>query len=784
MIKQRLFTGSAFAILIAASAPSSAFAQSAIDRITDEIIVTATKKTNAENVQDVPIAITAFNADTLDALNVTDIESLSFSAPNVSLDDIGTARGTANFSIRGLGINSSIPSIDPTVGVFVDGVYLGVNNAVVTDLFDLDSIEVLRGPQGLLFGRNTTGGAVLINTGNPTDEFEYSARIATEAPIDSGRGGLNSYVQGVVSGPIIEGKLNGKIGAFYNNDAGYFKNLATGNNIGKADTYIIRGALDWMPTDRLSNLTKLEYFDSSGNGPAGQNRGIFDRNSFDLAVDEEGDYSTEAITFSNKTEYDVDFGNGTITNIFGYRDLSLTSVGDIDSTPAFIFHSTTEMEQDQISNELRYAGSFTGIDVTAGLYYFDQSSAYTEIRNLPPLSPLTFYGGGRQNHTVYGAFAQGDFPITETITATVGLRYSKEEKDGDVTFIRPRGECSVVAETCPTSGNNALLAAVSGGAIQEPNGFSDSNSWENLTPKFGLQFTPNDDMQVYGSYTKGFRSGGYNFRITDVPLYFTQLGLTGQPSFDEEEVDAYELGFKSEFMDGIFQLNGAFFVTEISDMQREVNISGGPASVNQFILNTADASISGVEFDGRARVTDNILLTANLGYVNASYDDVRFDISNDGQLNAADLALDLPRVPELNYGFGIVHTAELGDMGDLTSTLNFQHRDRAAYTDSNLGWLNAVDMVNANISWDTPMEGVSVSIFGKNLLDEVQAGGDTQLSFGAGLTQALTGGAPLPEGGSNRGTGVVSPFADNPTVGTFSPLKKGRRLGIELTIRG
>lgn len=136
---------------------------------TNVIVVTGTKTQNAEDVQDVPLAVTAFNADSLEALKVRDVQGLTYSAPNVSLDQVGTSRGTANFSIRGLGINSSIPSIDPTVGVFVDGVYLGFNGGVVFDLFDLESVEILRGPQGILFGRNTTGGAVLINTGNPTD---------------------------------------------------------------------------------------------------------------------------------------------------------------------------------------------------------------------------------------------------------------------------------------------------------------------------------------------------------------------------------------------------------------------------------------------------------------------------------------------------------------------------------------------------------------------------------------------------------------------------------------
>ena len=159
------------------------------------IVVTGTKTKDPEDVQDVALAVTAFNADTLEAFKVRDVQGLTFSAPNVSLDQIGTSRGQANFSIRGLGINSSIPSIDPTVGVFVDGVYLGTNGGVVFDLFDLESVEILRGPQGVLFGRNVTGGAVLINTGNPTEDFRGKFRAAVDGPLlDGGRGGANYTV--------------------------------------------------------------------------------------------------------------------------------------------------------------------------------------------------------------------------------------------------------------------------------------------------------------------------------------------------------------------------------------------------------------------------------------------------------------------------------------------------------------------------------------------------------------------------------------------------------------
>ena len=193
----------------------------------ETIVVTATKKANAENVQEVPIAITAYGEAQLDALKVRDLQSLTYSVPNVSFDDAGTTRGVANFSIRGLGINSTIPSIDPTVGVFVDGMYLGIAAGVVFDIFDLESIEVLRGPQGILFGRNVTGGAVLLNTKKPSDEFNINFKSSAESGL-RGTGG-NYYAMGSVSGPITE-TLSAKIAAYYNKDDGWHERYLGGGS--------------------------------------------------------------------------------------------------------------------------------------------------------------------------------------------------------------------------------------------------------------------------------------------------------------------------------------------------------------------------------------------------------------------------------------------------------------------------------------------------------------------------------------------------------------------------
>ncbi len=738
--------------------------ESAVSRVLNKVTVSATKKSDVEDVQTVPVSVTAFNEDTLDALKVRDLESLSYSSPNVSLDDVGTARGTANFAIRGLGVNSSIPSIDPAVGVFVDGVYIGINNGVVMDLFDLESIEVLRGPQGLLFGRNTTGGAVLINTGNPTDEFSAKARIAVEGPVDDDRGGINTYVQGTMSGPLVEDKLNGKVSVYFNGDNGYFKNLYNGENQGEAETYLIRGALEWMPTDRLTMLGKLEYQDADSGGPAAQNGGVYERDTFDFAIDNPGFSEAETTLGSLRTDYDVDFGDGTITNILGYRKLDSYSGTDIDALPVTLFDSLAELSQEQISDELRYAGSFENFDLTTGVYYFNQDVAYTEIRMLLGNS---FYGGGSQEHTVLGAFGQVDYNFTEDFVGIFGLRWSKEDKDADITYIRPRPACSVVDETCPTTGTNPAIPG-------EPNGFSDDDSWTNWTPRIGFQYFYGNATQFYGNYTKGFRSGGYNFRITNPTAFEALFPPSESRAFDEEEVDSYELGVKYETDDRKGQLNAAVFLTDISDMQREINLSDPESGIVQNILNTADAEILGLELEGRYAITDNFLVTANIGLIDAEYTDAIYDISGDGVVDDEDLSLALPRVPETTYGVGFIYDHDLGDKGTVVARANYQYKDQFAYTDNNFGWIPDYQALSANVTWNTPYTGLALSLYGNNLLDEVTAGNNTQIPFGGDF-------AGVTPGGENLSNGVNAPFDPYPAAGSFNPLKKGRVVGVELT---
>ena len=698
-------------------------AQSASDAFLEEIIVTATKRTGGISVQDAGVAITAYGENQIDAMYLRDLKAIGFSAPNVQLEDIGTSRGTANFSIRGLGINSSIPSIDPTVGVFVDGMYLGLNAGVVFDTFDLEGIEVLRGPQGLLFGRNVTGGAVLLRTSRPADEFTFKGKVAFET-------GSNNYVSAVLSGPLND-TVKAKFAAYVNDDGGWFENLANGNdNFGEANTTMVRGAIDWTPTDNFNLIVRVEYGQSDGDGPASQNGGLFATDSFDFAVDEEGFYDNEWNQIVAEATIDVAFGEGQIVNILGYRDYESETLGDIDATPSDLFHAPARTIHDQISNELRYNGTFGKAYVTAGIYLFSQEVDYREQRDLlraTPAPPPSFVGGGVQEQDTFGTFAHVDYSLTDELTLNIGARYTVEEKDARIATI------FVPAAT----GSGCTLAT---GCTNFD--FVDKDKWNSLTPKIGLQFTPDDDTQLYGFWTKGFRSGGYNLRHTSL--------TDPNQGFDQEEQNTFEIGLKKDFYDGKIRLNLAAFHNQIDDLQREVNLPSAAAGVVQLIRNTADATITGGEIEFDWAISDSLFLKVSGGYVDGSYDAVRFDLNGDGLVDAADLALDLPRLANLSYGAQLFYDQELS-FGTFRAQIGGNRRDPSAYTDNNRGQLRAADMFEASVSLSLKEDSLNLSIFGRNLKDEATIGGDTQLPFFPGAT--------------------------------FSPLNKGRTYGVEVQYR-
>jgi iron complex outermembrane receptor protein len=692
----------------------------------EEVTVTATKKDHAENVQDVPLAVTAYGADQLEALNFKNLTSLSYTMPNVQLENIGTTAATANFSIRGLGINSSIPSIDPTVGVFVDGVYMGINAGVLFDSFDVEGIEVLRGPQGVLFGRNVTGGAVLLRTKTPGDTFEMNGRVAAET-------GPNYIADLSISGPIIEGVLSAKLAAYHNDDAGWLENELDGSRFGEARQTIVRPALRWTPSDTLELILRLEHGEADGDGPAGQNHALFARDSFDFAIDEKGFNDSEWNQAFLETRLDVGFGDGSITNILGWREYESTGLDDIDSTPALSFHAGFLTDQDQISDELRYAGTFGPAQVTTGLYYFQQDLLYLE-RRLLANGLVDRTGGGDGDFSTSGAFAAVDWALSESFKLNFGVRYTREKKEAAVSTVRAGGG-SIPDRTIAAN-------------------FTDSEQWDDVSPRVGFQWLPAEDAQLYAYWAKGFRSGGYNFRNTDP-------GVAPGP-FDAEDQSSFELGWKQDFADGRVRINAAAFYNKVEQIQREINTPGA-LGVTQVIRNVGDAIIQGGELEARMRVTEGLTFALQAGYTDGEYDSIAFDLTGDGVIDAADLALELPRLSPWTYGASIFHDLQLGSFGELSSQVHFNHRDASFYTDNNRGTLNAADILNVNLTLAPASVPVTFTVYATNLLDEVTFGGDTQLpnspAFGGGVPP---GSRPPP---------------------TFSPLNKGRVIGAEMRLR-
>ncbi|WP_444943786.1 TonB-dependent receptor [Microbulbifer sp. ZKSA006] len=747
-----LLSACSVATLWLASGISPSYAaEGAVGTLMEEVQVTARKRADAELLQDVPVAATAYSGDQLEALQTRDLQSLSFKMPNVQLEDVGTVKNTANFTVRGLGVNSSIPSIDPTVGVFVDGMYLGVNAGVVTDLFDLEGIEVLRGPQGLLFGRNVTGGAVVVKTARPTDEFSTRFKVSTTDNLDM-------VAAGSINGAISE-DVNGRLTVYYNDDRGWFENVATGNdNAGASDSWFIRPSFSVQLNETAELIVRMEHGRMDSDGVVAQNRGsealVVDtgtgydiypsatqiaeaygilnwdnsEDSFEVAQDEEGyqkDEWSQIITEFNK---DVEFGNGTITNILAWRTYEAQGLADVDSLPIVGFHADSNVEQSQLSNELRYAGRFGRTAITSGVYWFSQDVTYLENRLLAG-GLFDWTGGGEQDHSTYGIFTQADIDLNEAWVLTLGGRYSQEEKDVKI--------ASIPLNTCTLDGCSQY-------------DFTDSESWNAFTPKVGLQWTVSDETQLYTFWTKGFRSGGYNLR--NAGLDPTQPPLTPyEPqATDQEEQNSFEIGAKVDWFNGRLRTNMAVFHNSIDDMQREENMPDAASGVAQIIRNTADATIRGAELEAMAALSENLLLTFNVGYVDGDYDKVLGDLNGDGVVDDVDLGLEIPRLAPWTYGVGVVHDLSLGSYGNLTSRINFNHRDEAPYSDDNRGMLSEVEMLDFSIGYTSDSGQYTLSVFGKNMLDEVTEGNDTQLPVNLG------------------GIGA-----------SFTPLNKGRVMGVE-----
>ena len=697
----------------------------------EEILVTARKKSVQESAQNVPVTLTAVTGEQLESRKTRDLSELGKAIPNVALDESGSIRSVANFSIRGLGINTSMPTLESSTGVFVDGMYLASNSGVVLDLFDLDGVEILRGPQGTLFGKNVTGGAVLMRNRAPTKSFEGSIKASVET-------GPEYKVAGYVSGPLSD-TVSARLSAYYNKDTGWFTNDIDGSNYGETTTWIVRPSIKWEPTDSFNIILRGEAGKLFGEAFPTQNRAFFDRHSFDFAIDLLNPSRVRWNMITSEANLDVAFGNGTITNVAGWRRVRHFNDTDTEGAPGVGFHAIQDFTTEHYSDELRYAGRFFDrLDLTAGLYYFHSNVSTFEVRRIKPLNGAPRGYGGRQSYDAYAVFAQGDFDVTDQLSLTLGARQAWDKKHADIAQFQAAGStCDEVTRIC-TFTNPDL-----------------SDSWKSFSPKVGLRYQPRDHMQFYGSWSKGYRAGGYNVRITSP---FQSL------SFDQESTSAFEVGGKIDWFDRRLRTNFAVFSNKIKNLIRDVNIPSAGAALVVDTRNTADATIKGAEFEVEARVGQRLKLSTFLGYLHGKYDNVRFSLidlpgETPGTINQADRDLKLLRLSPWSLGAGFTHELPLSDDISITSLANFSYRDTAFANDANTLTLNKIYNLDASLNLEFKRYDLTLTVFGRNILNRAYQG--TVAALPASVQP------PLPPG----------------AIGTYSALSEGRSIGIEAVVK-
>ena len=699
----------------------------------DDIVVTARKRAEGERLQDVPLAVTALSGDLIEDRQIIDIQQIAELTPNVQMSEIGATAGTANLSIRGMGLTGALPTLESPVGVFVDGVYLASPQGSIFDLFDLDGLEVLRGPQGTLFGKNVTGGAVLIRSRAPSRTWEVRGRAGIETGPE--------YSAGLsVSGPISE-TLSFRATGQYRNDRGFFRNDFDGEPYGKEENILFRGSLLWEPTPDVSLTVRFEHGETDARNTPVQNYAFQGRNSFDINVDPAGSFTTqnwEQVT----AELNIDIGPGTLTNVFGYRNQLTHTFYDSDGTPFRGLYLEFYAPAKQISNELRYAASIGRLDFTVGAYYFHSSLGLFEARYLNSIGggfvPRGY--GARQKADTYAVFAQGDYKITEDLILTLGARYSHDPKRANIgLFDATMDTCDIVARQCTYA-------------------FPDQHdSWNSFTPKVGLQYRLNEDFQVYGSWTRAYRAGGYTSRMTS---------LAQSVSFDQESVSAFEIGQKADLFNRRLRINTSLFYNDYTDLIRTVQ-APGPGGVVSDTRNTADATIWGFEGEMQAAITERFSINAFVGYLHGKYDKILFGLRDEpgeipGTINDTDYNLKLPRLSPWSYGVGIAYAMPLTDQWDLRSRVNYSYRDAAFGDDANRVRLNSFHSLDAAITAQMDEGRFALTLYGRNILKEAYAG------FGAVLSPAFTG--PIPAGAS---------AADN--IAAFP--SEGRVIGVEASFK-
>ena len=638
------------AMVLAAGTLSLPLAPLSLAQSLEEVIVTAQKR--AESAQDVPISITAISGEQLAISGAANLESLSDSIPNV---DISDSPGVNRVVIRGLGSGTGNVGFEQSVGLFVDGIYASRAALFQAPFLDLERVEVLKGPQGVLFGKNSVAGALSLISNRPTDILE--GHISARHELEHG----SQRLTGVVSGPLTE-RISGRLAAQWSEQDAYMRSAALNTEVPTADTSVMRGMLRWDATDTTEVMLKLETSKLEERGtnwqvvadyspgtlpssletnpgfqpgtPIGQiSAGIYRQtraagedfrldNRSHINLNEYLDQDSDTATVEIKQQ----LGDYELTYIGGYGEYRRDQYADFDFTAVNLADRLREEDFEQLSHELRIASpQGQTLSFIAGLYYLDRKLEVATLQNLfgaVPLLSVTSDSVYREDSTTWSAFGQVTWEIRPSLRLNAGLRYSRDDKDAASEYLTLayQGDARL-ADVDP--GRYALIGAL---LNYRDFAYSDDRSEENVDPAASLQWDFSDQGMFYLSWVKASKAGGFN--ASESAGDITQFG------FEPETAYSVELGVKTDWLDGRARVNAAVFRTDFDDLQ----VGAFDPSVNNFVISNAAKAVSqGVELEGLVAASETVTLGANVAYLQAEYRDFSAGCPNN-PVQAAGLA--------------------------------------------------------------------------------------------------------------------------------------------------
>ncbi len=682
--------------------------------------VTVTAQRREQNLQDVPLSVSAFSAEQLEATGAVDITTIQRSTPNATIEVARGSNSTLIAFIRGVGQQDPLWGFEPGVGLYVDDVYVARPQGAILDIFDIDRIEVLRGPQGTLYGRNTIGGAIKYVTRKMGDEPELKAKLNV---------GTFSQLDAVVSGslPLSDTFAVGGAIAKYNRD-GFGENLNTGAEHYDKDVLAYRLSAEWQPTSDLFFRLAYDRSEDDSNAkhghrllPSADGTLAVTSNVYDTRAGIGDDNSVETEGFSFTGEWNVN-SNVTLKSITAYREGSTVTPIDFDALPQNDFDVPATYQDDQFSQEFQLLYSGDKLSGIAGVYYLDGNASGDFDVILGGLGVTVYQAGDQQkeNFSIYGDFT---YDFTDQWSLSVGGRYTQDDTTADV--LRELWLGAGSGSFDPSNTTSALLATQTDfqGLTRED---------EEFTPRVSLSYQPNDDINIYATYAQGFKAGGFDPRAR---ADLDPLGLSEQ-GFGPEFVDSYELGFKGSFFDDTLLLNTAVFFAEYSDQQITVQNgadSDGDGVNDTFVSSVFNAGASeytGLELEGTWYLSDEFTLFGNLGIIDAEITEI---ISAD--MNIADQFV-TQNTPELQGQVSLNYTNELGpNSGEISITGALSYRDEYfLFNVENPGFPagqsavfpaggpaldpDAYTLADLSIVWTSPSEKYTLGLHGRNLTDE------------------------------------------------------------------